>query len=41
MELTPDKKFVIVHQIGGGERKVRVECDSVSAMVTDIARQAF
>ncbi len=41
MELTPDKEFVIVHWIGGEERKVNVGGDSVSAMVSDIDRQAF
>lgn len=41
MELTPDRKYVIVHWLGGGESKVHVEGDSVSAMVFDIDRQAF
>ena len=41
MELTPDKRFVIVHWIGGGESKVHVEWDSVAAMVYDIELQAF
>jgi len=41
MELTPDRRLVIVHWIGGGESRVRVEMDSVSAMVYDIDHQAF
>lgn len=41
MELTPDKRFVIVHWITGGDSRVNVEMDSVSAMVVDIDRQAF